>query len=95
MNRVAALDMLPNVDNNIIMIIIMKLKLRAVGTSTGLVLPKEMLTRMKVRKDDQLFAVETPDGYLLTPYDPEVDQQLEKGRKLMAKYRETFRALAK
>jgi putative addiction module antidote len=73
----------------------MKLKLRAVGTSTGLVLPKEMLTRMKVRKDDQLFAVETPDGYLLTPYDPEVDQQLEKGRNLMAKYRETFRALAK
>jgi len=57
----------------------MKLKLRAVGTSTGLVLPKEMLTRMKVRKDDQLFAVETPDGYLLTPYDPEVDRQLEKG----------------
>jgi putative addiction module antidote len=73
----------------------MKLKLRAVGTSTGLVLPKEMLTRMKVRKDDQLFAVETPDGYLLTPYDPEVDRQLEKGRKLMASYRETFRALAK
>ncbi len=50
---------------------------------------------MKVRKDDQLFAVETPDGYLLTPYDPEVDRQLEKGRKVMAKYRETFRALAK
>ena len=73
----------------------MKLKLRAVGTSTGLVLPKEMLTRMKVRKDDQLFAVETPDGYLLTPYDPEVELQLGKGRKLMMKYRETFRALAK
>ena len=64
----------------------MKLKLRAVGTSTGLVLPKEMLTRMKVRKDDQVFVVETPDGYLLTPYDPEVELQLEKGRKLMAKH---------
>jgi len=42
------------------------------------VLPKEMLTRMKVRKDDQLFVVETPDGYLLTPYDPEWTRQLEK-----------------
>jgi putative addiction module antidote len=73
----------------------MKLKLRSVGTSTGLVLPKEMLTRMRVRKDDELFAVETPDGYLLTPYDPEVEDQLERGRTLMAKYRETFRALAK
>ena len=79
----------------IIMNITMKLKLRSVGTSTGLVLPKEMLTRMKVRKDDALFVVETPDGYLLTPYDPEVELQLEKGRKLMARHRETFRALAK
>jgi putative addiction module antidote len=73
----------------------MKLKLRAVGTSTGVLLPKEMLLRLKVEKDDTLFAVETPEGYLLTPYDPEVDRQLTKGRKFMAKYRDTFRALAK
>ncbi len=50
---------------------------------------------MKLRKDDAIFAVETPDGYLLTPYDPDVELQLEKGRKVMAKYREAFRALAK
>jgi len=73
----------------------MKLKLRAVGTSTGVVLPKEFLHRLKVQKDDQLFAVETPEGYLLTPYDPDVEQQLAIGRKIMRKYRETFRALAK
>jgi putative addiction module antidote len=73
----------------------MKLKLRAVGTSTGVLLPKEMLTRMKVKKDDTLFAVETQEGYLLTPYDPEVERQLTKGRDFMAKYRDTFRALAK
>jgi len=72
-----------------------KLKLRAVGTSTGVLLPKEMLTRMKVKKNDALFAVETPEGYLLTPYDPEVERQLSKGREFMAKYRDTFRALAK
>lgn len=73
----------------------MKLKLRAVGTSTGVVLPKEFLHRLKVEKDDHLFAVETPDGYLLTPYDPEIEEQLKIGRKLMARYRDTFRALAK
>ena len=73
----------------------MKLKLRAVGTSTGLVLPREMLSRMKVEKDDTLFAVETPEGYLLTPYDPEVERQLDLGRKFMAKYKDAFRALAK
>ena len=73
----------------------MKLKLRPVGTSTGVLLPKEMLIRMKVNKNDTIFAVETPEGYLLTPYDPEVERQLSKGRQFMAKYRETFRALAK
>jgi putative addiction module antidote len=73
----------------------MKLKLRAVGTSTGLVLPKEMLAKMKVEKDDSLFVIETREGYLLTPYDPEVEHQLNAGRKFMAKYKETFRALAK
>jgi putative addiction module antidote len=77
------------------MFIAMKLKLRAVGTSTGILLPKEMLVRMKLKKDDNLFAVETPEGYLLTPYDPEVERQLSKGREFMSKYRETFRALAK
>jgi putative addiction module antidote len=73
----------------------MKLKLRSVGTSTGVILPKELLHRLKVKKDDHLFAVETPAGFLLTPYDPEIDEQLEIGRKFMATYRDTFRALAK
>jgi len=67
----------------------MKLKLRSVGTSTGVLLPKEMLIRMKVKK------VETPEGYLLTPYDPDVEEQLAKGREFIAKHRAAFRALAK
>ncbi len=73
----------------------MKLKLRSVGTSTGILLPKEMLLRLKLKKNDNIFAVETPDGYLLTPYDPEVERQVSKGRAFMSRYRETFRALAK
>jgi putative addiction module antidote len=73
----------------------MKLKLRAVGTSTGVVLPKEFLHRLKVEKDDHLFAIETPEGYLLTPYDPEIEEQLKLGRKIMTKYRDTLRALSK
>jgi putative addiction module antidote len=71
------------------------LKLTAVGTSTGTILPKEMLHRLKVKKGDTLFAIETPEGYLLTPYDPRVEEQLEAGRKFMKQYRETFKALAK
>ena len=71
------------------------LKLTAVGTSTGAVIPKEMLARLKVGRGDTLFAVETPSGYLLTPYDPVIEEQLSLGREFMAEYRETFRALAK
>ena len=73
----------------------MRLKLRAVGTSTGIILPKETLRRLNVKEGDSLFAVETPDGYLLTPYDPEVEEQVRVGREFMANYRDTFRALAK
>lgn len=71
------------------------LKLTKIGTSTGAVIPKEMLHRMKVERGDSLFAVETPEGYLLTPYDPEVEEQLKAGREFMKQYRETFKELAK
>jgi putative addiction module antidote len=73
----------------------MKLKLRAIGTSTGVVLPKEILTRLTVKKDDSLFAVETPAGYLLIPYDPEIEKQFGLGHAFMAKYRSVLRALAR
>ena len=71
------------------------LKLTAVGTSTGVVIPKEMLNRLKVSRGDKLHVVETPDGYLLTPYDPAIAAQVEAGRELMKEYRETFKVLAK
>lgn len=71
------------------------LKLTAIGTSTGAVIPKEMLTRLKVGKGDTLYAIETAEGYLITPYDPAIEEQLQAGREFMKEYRETFKALAK
>ncbi len=71
-----------------------KLKLTAVGTSTGVVFPKEMLHRMRVERGDTLHVVESPDGYLITPYDPSVAAQVELGRKFMREFRDTFKALA-
>jgi putative addiction module antidote len=73
----------------------MKLKLRSIGTSTGVILPKQLLDRLKLKKDDVLFASETPEGYLLTPYDPEVEKQVKLGLQIMKERRETLRALAK
>ncbi|QOY92325.1 AbrB/MazE/SpoVT family DNA-binding domain-containing protein [Paludibaculum fermentans] len=71
------------------------LKLTAIGTSSGVVIPKEMLSRLKVKKGDTLYAVETAEGYLLTPYDPAIDEQLQAGEQFMREYRDTFKALAK
>lgn len=71
------------------------LKLIAVGTSTGVVIPNEMLAEMKLEKRDRVFATQTPDRYLLTAYDPEVERQIEAGREIIKEYRETMRALAK
>jgi putative addiction module antidote len=65
-------------------------KLTAVGTSTGVVIPKEMLACLKVGRGDTLFAIETPTGYLLTPYDPAVEEELKLGPKFMSEYRATF-----
>lgn len=71
------------------------LKLTKIGTSTGAILPKEMLARLKVEKGDTLHVIETKEGYLLTPYDPAIEDQLEAGREFMKDYRDTFKALAK
>lgn len=74
----------------------MKLKLTSIGTSTGVIIPKEMLARMNVEKGDALYAIEAPDGsYRLTPYDPAFAKKMEKADDIMRRYRNTLRALAK
>ena len=70
------------------------LKLTTIGSSTGAVFPKEMLAQLKLEKGDQVYVVETPDGMLLTPYDPSIKEQLEIGRDFMREYRDTFKVLA-
>ena len=71
------------------------LKLTQIGNSIGVILPKEVLARLKLSKGDLLHLTDTPDGLALTPYDPSFDDQLEIGREFMREYRDTFRALAK
>ena len=71
------------------------LKLIQIGNSVGVILPKEVLARLKVGKGDTLYVTETSAGVALTPYDPSFEDQLELGREFMREYRDTFRALAK
>ncbi len=71
------------------------LKLKAVGNSTGIILPKEILAKLHVEKGDTLYVVETANGIQLTPYDPEFELQMEAARKIMKKRRTVLRELAK
>lgn len=71
------------------------LKLTAIGTSTGVVIPEEMLARLKVGTGDVLYAIETAEGYLLTPYDPAIAEEIKLGERFLKQYRDTFKALAK
>ncbi len=73
----------------------MKLKLTTVGSSTGVVLPKEVLARLKVDKGDHLFLVESPEGYRITPYDPDFERQMGHARTIMRERRHALRELAK
>lgn len=75
--------------------VLQTLKLIKIGTSIGAVISKEMLNRLKVKKGDSLYAIETPEGYLFTRYDPAIEEQIKAGCDFMKTYRETFKALAK
>jgi putative addiction module antidote len=71
------------------------LKLTQIGNSIGVILPKEVIARLKVAKGDSIFITETPEGFAITPYDPAIDEQLSAGREFMHDYRDTFHQLAK
>ena len=70
-------------------------KLVAVGNSTGAVLPKEVLAKLRVERGDQLYLTEAPDGsFRLSAYDPDVARQMEEAEAIMRKDRNILRVLA-
>jgi putative addiction module antidote len=71
------------------------LKLTQIGNSTGVVLPKEALEKLRVSKGDVIYLTETPDGFRITPYDSEFEQQMTVAREVMKKRRNVLRELAK
>lgn len=72
----------------------MRATVAQIGNSTGLILPKEAVARLKVKKGDSVFLTETPDGYAIAPYDPDFAEQMEAARTGMARYRNALRELA-
>lgn len=71
------------------------LKVRRVGNSLGIVLPKEVLAQLRVGEGDELSVTETQDGIALSAFDDEVARQVEVMRDLAKRYRNALRELAK
>ena len=70
-------------------------RLRKMGGSVGATLPKDLANRFHMEPGDEVMAVETAHGILLTPYDPEVADALSIAAKAQKKYQGALRELAK
>lgn len=72
------------------------LKLTQIGNSVGLILPKEMLVRLKLEKGDSVYVSEAANGaVMMTPYNAEFETQMDAARKIMKERRQVLRELAK
>jgi putative addiction module antidote len=75
---------------------VVELKVRKIGNSLGVVLPKEAIRRLHADDGDRLFLIEGPDGaYQLTPYDPAFEKKMKKAEEIIGRYRNTLHALSK
>lgn len=71
------------------------LKLVKIGNSTGVILPKELLEKLRVSQGDTVFLSEAPDGVRLTVTDPDFQKKMEVAEKVMREDRDILRVLAK
>jgi putative addiction module antidote len=73
----------------------MKLEVKKIGNSTGLILPKELMSRLNLAQGQWLHVTESPEGGVrLTPYDPAFDEAMSHVDDIMDEYKDTLRALA-
>lgn len=71
------------------------LKLTQIGNSVGVILPKEVLARLRVEKGNVIYLTESPDGYRITPHSEEFEAQMKAAREIMKERRAVLRELAK
>lgn len=71
------------------------LKLTQIGNSVGVILPKEILAKLKLEKGDTLYLTDSPDGMRITPHDPVFQDQMRAARDIMKSRRAVLRELAK
>lgn len=69
-------------------------KITTIGNSVGIILPKEVLLKLKVMKGDSLYLSDTPEGIQLTPYDQSFAEEMDAAKRVMKKNRDVLRRLA-
>lgn len=73
-----------------------QLKIRKFGNSLGVVLPKEVISRLNTKDGAPLYLAEAPDGgYRLMPFDPEFEKKMTAAEDIIARYPNTLHVLAK
>lgn len=70
------------------------MKIRKIGNSLGVVLPKELLAELQIGEGDLLYPVRTPEGIALRRKDPSFETAVEAAREVMRRYPNTMRKLA-
>ena len=73
----------------------MKLEIKKIGNSTGLILPKELLARLGLQQGDEVVVTDTPDGFKVSRAAADLERGMEIARKAMKTYRSALTELAK
>ena len=73
----------------------MKIELKKIGNSTGVILPKDLLARLGMAQGDVVDVTETPDGFAVRRHDETFAKGMEIARKAMKTYANALRELAK
>jgi putative addiction module antidote len=73
----------------------MKLEIKKIGNSTGLILPKELLARLGLQQGDEVVVTEAPDGFKVSKPAADLERGMEIARKAMRTYRDALAELAK
>lgn len=74
----------------------MKLELKKIGNSTGIILPKELLARLGLQQGDSVTVTEGPERTLtISAYAEDDAETMDLAREIMRDYKHTLKALAK
>ena len=74
----------------------MKIEIKKIGNSDGILLPRELMQRLDLKRGQQLHVIELAGGgFQALPYDPDFQNTVEIADEIMDEYRDTLTALAK